>query len=181
MEEAAILAWAKENQLWLPEARFIVTYAPSYIAEGSEQKVYLNPDGKTVTKRNTGCYHSTWLEFFLRLIVHQATFPSTAYTVTGFTETEGQLCVIVQQAWFNVDRGAPEEETDAFLSQYGFVNLEYNEFYSKEHGIILDDLHDENVLMGNEDNLVVIDPIIYLETPEMRLGGKSLFHFPYET
>ncbi len=67
----------------------------------------------------------------------------------------------------------------AFLSQLGFINNRSNDYYNKEHGLILEDLHDENVFIGTAENLLFIDPVIYLETPDMQLKGKSLFRFPF--
>jgi hypothetical protein len=43
----------------------------------------------------------------------------------------------------------------------------------------LEDLHDENVFMDEEENLLFIDPVIYLETVDMGLAAKSIFHFPF--
>jgi hypothetical protein len=178
-EEKALLSWAKEANLWVEEKDFNASYAATYVDEGAEQKVYLMDDGRKVQKVNTGHFHGTWLDFFNRLILHQHIFPSTAYTLSGFTEEEGQFCAIIEQPWVNVIRGASREEVEAFLIQNGFTHLRFNDYYNKEHGIILEDLHDENVFIGLSETLIFIDPVIYLETPDLGFGGKSQFHFPF--
>lgn len=179
LEEKALIAWAKENNLWTEETDFNKQYSRRYIDEGAEQKVYLKEDGRRVSKVNTGHFHGTWLDFFNRLTLHRALFPSTVYTLTGFTDEEGQFCAVIEQPWVNVLRGASKEEIEVFLSQTGFKHLRFNDYYNKEHGIILEDLHDENIFMGPNGNLLFVDPVIYLETPDMGLGGKSQFRFPF--
>ena len=174
-----MIDWAEEINLWIKEADFNKKYSRRYIAEGAEQKVYLKEDGRQVNKVNTGHFHGTWLDFFNRLILHQALFLSTAYTLAGFTEEEGQFCAVIEQPWVNVLRGAAKDEVEAFLRQVGFEHLKFNDYYNREHGIILEDLHDENIFIGPSENLLFVDPVIYLETPDMGLGGKSQFHFSF--
>lgn len=107
-EESALKVWAKEKDLWIDDV-YIKKIAQRYIAEGAEQKVYLKESGTSVLKINTGIFHGTWLEFFIRLIIHKALFPSTAYKLKGFTETEEQLCAIIEQQWVKIVRGATKE------------------------------------------------------------------------
>lgn len=181
LEESDLTLWAKTKALWIDNEDFNKTYAQRYVDAGAEQKVYLNQNGKRVRKVNTGAFHGTWLEFFIRLIVHKAIFPSTAYSLTGFTEAENEFCAVIEQPWVRVERGASKEEVQTYLAQLGFINSRYNDYYHAAHGIILEDLHDENVFIGPAGNLLFVDPVIYLETPDMNLAGKSLFRFPFAT
>jgi hypothetical protein len=48
-----------------------------------------------------------------------------------------------------------------FLSSNGFSNSRNNDYYHSEIGIILEDLHDENVLTKN-GLLYFIDTVFYL-------------------
>jgi hypothetical protein len=48
-----------------------------------------------------------------------------------------------------------------FLSENGFINKKNNDYYNPDLGIILEDLHDENVLTKNGD-LFFIDTVFYL-------------------
>jgi len=49
----------------------------------------------------------------------------------------------------------------AFLQQNGFENTRNNDYYNPFLGIILEDLHDENVLTQN-NVLYFIDTVFYL-------------------
>jgi hypothetical protein len=121
LEETALKAWAKETNLWIDDDQ-VKEIAKRYIDEGAEQKVYLKEDGRSVLKINTGIFHGTWLDFFLRLIIHKALFPSTAYKLKGFIEAEEQICAIIEQPWVKVTRGILKEELDNYLKPLGFVN-----------------------------------------------------------
>lgn len=178
-EEKALFEWAKNGNLWIEESKFNTQFSSNYLDEGAEQKVYLNDDGVRVHKVNAGYFHGTWLEFFIRLITHKAIFPSTAYKLTGFTEENGQFCAIIEQQWVQVVRGASKEEVEKILIQIGFEHLKFNDYYNRDDGIILEDLHDENVFVGADGNLLFVDPVIYLETPDLGLGGKNQFRFPF--
>ncbi len=180
-EEEALLTWAKENHLWIEENDFTAQFKSNYVDEGAEQKVYLKEDGIRARKVNTGHFHGTWLEFFIRLILHEAIFRSTAYTLVAFTEEQGQFCAVIEQPWVKVRSGANKKEVQEFLKPIGFVHTRFNDYYNRTEGIILEDLHDENVFIGEENNLLFVDPVIYLETPDLGLGGESLFRFPFAT
>lgn len=52
-----------------------------------------------------------------------------------------------------------------FLARNGFENTKNHDFYNPELGIILEDLHDENVLT-KEGVLYFIDTVFYLK-PEV--------------
>lgn len=177
-EETALKSWAKENNLWIND-NTVQHLAKQYVDEGAEQKVYLKEDGRFVIKINTGIFHGTWLELFNRLIIHYAIFPSTAYKLKGFTDANNQLCVVIEQSWVQVERGASKEEVSNYLNPLGFINTKFSDYYNARHGIILEDLHDENVFVSSANSLLFVDPVIYLETPDLGLKGKSLFTFPF--
>ncbi|CAN5222120.1 hypothetical protein BH09BAC1_BH09BAC1_02970 [soil metagenome] len=48
------------------------------------------------------------------------------------------------------------------MKENGFINTAKNDYYSKELGLILEDMHDENVLMRN-GNLFFIDTVFYID------------------
>ena len=49
--------------------------------EGGENQIYLA--GALVYKRNNLAFHTSYLEFFERLALHNWLFPDTAYTLIG--------------------------------------------------------------------------------------------------
>jgi hypothetical protein len=54
-----------------------------------------------------------------------------------------------------------------FLLANGFLLKKSNDYFNQEMGIILEDLHDENVL-ANQGALFFIDTIFYLATSPSR-------------
>lgn len=72
-EAEAIRKRAIQNGLWVNDEE-IQKLASQYVAEGAEQKVYLKDAGRSVIKINTGIFHGTWLEFFIRLHLHKTLF-----------------------------------------------------------------------------------------------------------
>jgi len=171
--------WRLLKIFWIDPGVFQHQYSGRYIAEGAEQKVYLKEDGKTVLKVNLGRFHTTWLDYFNRLLFHAFFFPSTKYTTVGFTEEDGRFGVITEQSFAILHLGAPRKSVEKFLSQQNFTRLKNDDYYSKSTGVKLEDLHDENVFLDEEGHLLFIDPVVYFETPDLKLGGSNIFHFPF--
>ncbi len=120
------------------------------MSEGAEQRVYLK-DTRHVIKLNDAIYYRCWLDYFQNLLLHNYFFQDTAYEILGFTLV------------------ATTEITDilhvkAFMSANGFRNNRNNDYIQDELGIIIEDLHDENVLTKN-GILYFIDTVFYT-TPQ---------------
>lgn len=180
VEQTALKEWAFSNQCWISESQFVAQYGERQIGEGSEQRVYLKPDGKTVVKVNLGFFHGNWLEYFNRLLCHAFLFPATGYTTKGFTEEQGQFGVITEQPYFRLDAGASRAVVEPYLSAHGFIRVKNEDYFNRTTSIKLEDLHDENVFVGEQDSILFIDPVIYCETPDMNLSGSMVFRFPFE-
>lgn len=149
------------------------------IGEGAEQQVYHSFDGIHVLKTNDAIMHGTWLEFFNRLTLHNWMFPGVAYLLIGFTHVKARLAAIIQQPFLHSERGAIRVEIEPDLRKRGFIRTRNDDYYSETLGIILEDLHDENVLVTTSGIYLYFDPILYLETPDMQLAGKKLYRFPF--
>ena len=178
LEESALQAWAQNRGLWISEQHFVEQYAPRQIGAGAEQRVYLHPNGYEVIKANTGNYHGNWLEFFNRLLCHAILFPATKYSTIGFTHIEQTFAVLIQQPFALLTEGAPRSIVEPYLNQHGFRRTKNDDYYNSELGIILEDLHDENVFLL-EEQILFIDPVIYFETVDMALDKNVLFRFPF--
>jgi len=74
------------------------------------------------------------------------------------------LYAVVQQNYVSITTATDLKQVKNFLTKNGFVNNRNNDYFNLELGIILEDLHDENVLT-REDILYFIDTVFYL-TPE---------------
>ncbi|MGK4568183.1 hypothetical protein [Flavobacterium sp. 3HN19-14] len=143
------------NKLWIEEIDFT-----QYVSEGAEQKVYLK-DAEYVLKLNDSIYYTSWKDYFYNLLLHNYFFPDTAYELIGFTKENEILYCVVQQAYVSVTNNTNLEEVKLFLTLNGFKNSRNNDYYNPKLGIILEDLHDENVLTRNEV-LYFIDTVFYL-------------------
>jgi hypothetical protein len=144
-----------ERNLWVNEIDF-----SQYVSEGAEQRVYLK-DGEYVIKLNDAIYYSSWKEYLYNLLLHNYFFPDTAYDLIGFTKENDVLYVVVQQNYVSITSPTDLNEVKEFMKSNGFVNNRNNDYINSELGIILEDLHDENVLTQN-GILYFIDTVFYL-------------------
>lgn len=143
-----------ENDLW-KKVDF-----DRYVSEGAEQKVYLL-DSIHVLKLNDAIYYSSWRDYFRNLLMHNYFFPDTAYELVGFTKQDDILFAIVEQAFVTFTDPTDLEQVKSFLLHNGFKNSRNNDYINEDLGIILEDLHDENVLTRN-GILYFIDTVFYL-------------------
>ncbi len=80
----------------------------------------------------------------------------------GFVKQEGIIYALVQQNYITVTSSTDLNKVKEFLESNGFRNIRNNDYENDELGIILEDLHDENVLTQNE-MLYFIDTVFYLK------------------
>lgn len=147
--------YISEHNLWVANIDF-----SQYVSEGAEQKVYLK-DSESVLKLNDSIYYTSWKDYFYNLLLHNYFFPDTAYELIGFTKENDILYCIVKQAYVAITESTDLSRVKTFLTQNGFENNRNNDYINPELGIILEDLHDENVLTRNEI-LYFIDTVFYL-------------------
>jgi hypothetical protein len=155
-EEATLLKqFCNQNSFW-----FNAIDINTFVSSGAEQKVYLYNKHKVI-KLNDSIYYETWLDYFNNLLLNNFFFPDTAYQLIGFYEQDDVLYAVVEQKFVESDSQTKLENVNRFLTSNGFVNIRNNDYYHPEIGIILEDLHDENVLTFKE-NLFFIDTVFYL-------------------
>jgi len=154
-EEKILIAFADEHHLWKTDID-----EDAFLAEGAEQKVYLCSDGKNVFKLNDTIFYTSWADYFLSLQLHNYFFPGTLYTLTGFAKKDDVLYAVVEQPFIEFDAITNLEQVKLFLQNNGFVWKKNNDFYHPGYQIILEDLHDENVLTSH-DTLFFIDTVFY--------------------
>ena len=155
-ETAEILAYAHANGF------FVTDFDLSrYLAEGAEQKVYLNDDGLSVTKLNDGIFYETWTDYLYSLLLHNFFFPATSYELIGFLLKEGHLHAAVKQPFIQLTSSTDINKVKELMASNGFANNRNNDYINPTLGIIVEDLHDENVL-NNNGVLFFIDTIFYL-------------------
>lgn len=135
--------------------------ASKYIGEGAEQKIYEFSSPGFVLKLNDSVFYEFWEDYFNSLLIHNYFFPRLAYEFLGFHNKDGKLYAAVKQPFVRATESTNLENVKDFLTANGFINKKDNDYYHPGIGIILEDLHDENVL--TEDGaLQFIDTVFFL-------------------
>ncbi|TPV35875.1 hypothetical protein FJ651_02865 [Paucihalobacter ruber] len=154
-ETERLIHYIESQKYWFQD----VDYS-QYISEGAEQRVYLK-NSQYVLKLNDSIYYLSWLDYFHNLLLHNYFFPDTAYELLGFTNQKDVLYAVLKQAYVQITQQTDLNRVKEFMAANGFINTRNNDYYNDELGIILEDLHDENVLTKN-DVLYFVDTVFYL-------------------
>jgi len=85
----------------------------------------------------------------------------TAYQLKGFFTDNQTLYAVVEQAFVKAYQKTDLLLVQQFMQANGFLNTRNNDYYHPEWNIILEDLHDENVLTQN-DIMYFIDTVFYV-------------------
>ena len=132
----------------------------SFLTRGGEAKIYFAPDRRSVIKINDAIYYATWLEFFNSIVIHNLLFVDTAYTFLGFVKRDDSLLAVLSQPFIPSDAPVDLGDVKKLLAVNGFNNTKRNDYFNKELGIILEDMHDENIIV-NSNTLFFIDTVFY--------------------
>ena len=154
-ETKNLIDFIAENNLWYPNINL-----QNYISEGAEQKVYIKSD-ESVLKLNDAIYYLSWLDYFQNLLLHNYFFPDTSYKLLGFYTMDKNLYAVVEQPFVKATDKTDLDKVKAFLDNNGFINIRNNDYQNNYLGIILEDLHDENVLTQN-GVFYFIDTVFYI-------------------
>lgn len=109
---------------------------------------------------NDAVYYATWLEFFNSLVIHNLLFEDTAYAFLGFTEKDDSLLAVLKQPFIASDAPVNLEDVKELLAFNGFINTRRNDYFNRELGLILEDMHDENIIV-NSNTMFFIDTVFY--------------------
>jgi hypothetical protein len=153
-ETKSLIQFAEDNNLWVD------INIDLYVSQGAEQKVYLK-DGLTVLKLNDAIYYASWIDYFHNILLNNLFFPDTAYQLLGFYNESAVLYAVVEQPFVKANEKTDLNMVKAFLENNGFINKKNHDYYNEELGLILEDLHDENVLTQN-GMLYFIDTVFYI-------------------
>nr|WP_315174319.1 hypothetical protein [uncultured Flavobacterium sp.] len=154
-EARSIKQFCDQNNFWT-----VAIDINTFVSSGAEQKVYLHNEFQ-VYKLNDTIYYLSWEDYFNNLLLNNYFFPDTSYQLVGFYESESVLYAVVEQAFIKSDQDTDLENVKNFLDENGFKNTRNNDYFNPDLGIILEDLHDENVLTY-EGNLYFIDTVFYI-------------------
>ncbi|WP_257788529.1 hypothetical protein [Spirosoma montaniterrae] len=169
-EAEALYAWAvATNQLFDADDFTRRWFASGCVKGGENQVVY--EGGDFVLKRNNLAFHTSYLEYFERLVLHNWLFPDTEYHFIGLmlvVESDDelpQLRPVVSQKALRAVRGATRDEVAALMAQLGFSRRYEDNYANADHTLFIEDLHDQNVLVDATGDLLIFDPVIYLTKP----------------
>ncbi len=157
-----ILSAADFNQSWNDQGKI----------SGAEQRVYFHEQENSVIKANDGNFHGNWLQYLERLHLHQLLFPETAYTFLGLFIEDSVISMVVRQPFAKASQdvaGAHREEVEAWMrEQFGAFRYKNDDYYLPQLDLLIEDLHDENVLVSeNRKALLFIDPVIYVRPADV--------------
>lgn len=156
-EATQLIKFITDNKLWYPG----ILKRENKIGEGAEQKVFLEQNGTTVVKINDAVFYLSWIDYFNSLLLHNYYFPDTAYTFIGFHTACATLFAVVEQPFVQSDSLTNLADVKTFMEQNGFRLKKANDYYHAETGLILEDLHEGNVLTQN-GILYFVDTVFYL-------------------
>ena len=155
-ETKALIEYSNKNSFFIQRPA-----EDRFLAEGAEQKVYLEDSNEFVIKFNDSIFYRTWQDYFNNLLLHNYFFPPTYYELIGFLYESKKLYAAVRQPYIIANETTNEDFVKEVMTNNGFINKKNSDYYSKELGIIVEDLHDENVLT-NKSVLFFIDTVFYL-------------------
>ena len=173
-EKEALLQWAVISDEILDEHEFTQNWLAYGEVEGGEHQIYQN-EGYFL-KRNNLLYHTNWLEYFHRIVLHNWLFPETSIHFEGLMLVDDELQPVITQKAFLATRGANRNEVEAEMERRGFYRRKADNYYNPDLGVLVEDLHDENVLVSPKGSLLIFDPVIYLAKPEMGLSVPIGFY-----
>ena len=150
--------WAQVQGCWFTDR----SQFGDFFDRGSENEVYLSPDGTEITKLNDFRYSDDNLtSFFERIRAHNKYFDACPYRMIGFAENrDGKVCAVLVQPYIDDARLATTQEIHDEFLRLGFHPEDDGAYYTNgQHDIF--DAVDGNVLVGGDNHFYFIDTIIY--------------------
>lgn len=169
-QENRIEGYAKENGIWTDNTTDVLTekYGEP-IGAGEEAIVWYDKDSGKVIKTQDTFQYDNLQQKLDGITLHNAYFPEAAIKVLGFGRNKnGDFQVIVEQPFIQGEKLTPKDIKD-YLENAGFKEDENGHFSNGD--TIIEDLHTGNAIKDKDGNIIVIDPIMRLNTKEQGYGG----------
>ena len=172
-QENRIEQYAKENSIWTDNTSQVLTkkYGEP-LASGEEAIVwYDQANGKVIKTQDTFQYENLQQKLD-GIALHNSYFPEAPIKVLGFgRNAKGEFQVIVEQPFIQGEKLTPTEIHN-YLESLGFKQNENGHYSNGE--VIIEDVHTGNAIKDKDGNIIVIDPIMRLNTPEQGYGGQRI-------
>lgn len=156
-EEKYLIEYIDKNSLWYENIEFSI-----YLSEGAEQKVFFNTEKSKVIKFNDGIFYVNWTQYLESILIHNILFSGTSYELLGFIMINKTLYSVVQQDYIKPSEKTEIKDIQNIMYARGFTLKRRNDYVHHDLGLIIEDLHEENVLV-NDGILYFIDTVIYLK------------------
>ncbi len=128
---------------------------------GSENDITYDETTGRVWKRNRiDVMHVSWVQFFDRMVLHNLYYPEASLRLEGFVDSDAGLCPVFTQPDVHGERGAQREEVEPMMRARGYTRKSCEDYANDL--LHIEDLHDGNVLVDEDGELQVIDPVIFL-------------------
>ena len=156
-ETETIIEFVNEKNLWFENTPFSI-----YLDEGAEQKVFYEASRNKVIKYNDGIFYVNWSQFLESLIIHNLLFEKTQYDLIGFVKINSILYFVVEQEFIESTQNTELQNINKLMSENGFVIKKNNDYINHDLGLIIEDLHEQNVLTYKGE-LFFVDTVIYFK------------------
>ena len=156
-ETKLLIAYCKEKSLLFNPLPF-----STYLDEGAEQKVFHNTELDHVTKLNDAIFYVNWSQYIENLLIHNILFPETSYELKGFVLINVTLYAVVEQMYIAPTSSTTIDSIRTLMIEKGFAVKKRNDYINNNLGLIVEDLHEENVLT-RDSVLFFIDTVNYLK------------------
>jgi hypothetical protein len=165
IEADLLLKWAKKTGVLLDNDEFDRRWEQDGRKGETENELYYDEASHRWFKRNNMFMHVNYLEFLHRMALHNYLFPEAPVKLEGFVLNQDVLMPVMSQPHVRAERGATKQEVIKYMQKLGFKHKTGVDFYNPDTGVIVEDLHDENVLVDpeNPDHMYIVDPIIFLD------------------
>jgi hypothetical protein len=156
-EEESLVEYIDKKSLWYENLEFSI-----YLSEGAEQKVFFNAEKSKVIKFNDGIFYVNWTQYLESILIHNILFSGTSYELLGFIMINKKLFSVVQQDYIKPSEKTEIKDIQNIMYSKGFTLKRRNDYVHHDLGLIIEDLHEENVLV-REGFHFFIDTVIYLK------------------
>ncbi len=145
----------------MPSEDFSRSWRSQGSVAGQECDVYYDePSGRYFKLNNTIAYED-WAQFFESVRIHNHLFLDTAYSLLGLMEVEDLLHAVLTQRAISSTRGASRNEVMNYMARFGLRHVGSDHYESES--LLIQDFHEENVLVGYDGLLYFIDTCAYVK------------------
>ena len=181
-ESLRIIKIAKEKGMFIDKSEWC-KFGDRRTKPSGESIVFLSEDGLTFTKikspfAKAAIKNISPEDIIYEHLIHNILFPNTRYRFIGITEDIDGIRIILQQKNISMGFRVPKQaQIDYHLTHELNLKKESNYFYGNDYISITDVSNmSDNVLLGNDNELYFIDPIIKLKKP-----ATEVLDFLYKT